>query len=268
MRQYQELVTDILFNGVNKSDRTGVGTRSVFCRQLRFNLKAGFPLVTTKEVNFKAVVEELRWFLRGDTNIKSLNRRGVRIWDQWADSNGDLGPIYGEQWRNWMGFDLNNDRIQTIDQISTLIENIRKDPNDRAHIVSAWNVTDLPAMKLRPCHILFQCYVAEGRLSLNFYMRSSDVFLGLPFNIASYALLTHMIAQQCDLDVGELIYSGADVHLYSNHMEQALTQLKRIPLSLPVLHLNKAANIDSYSYNDVALIGYECHGRLPAPVAV
>lgn len=264
LRQYLQLLEDILENGVEKDDRTGVGTLSVFGRQLRFNLQEGFPLLTTKKLHIRSIIYELLWFLKGDTNVRYLQENGVTIWDEWADENGDLGPIYGAQWRSWKGADG-----KTVDQISWVIEEIKRNPNSRRLLVSAWNVAELDKMKLPPCHYAFQFYVADGKLSCMWQQRSVDTFLGLPFNIASYALLTHMIAQQCDLDVGELIFSGGDVHLYKNHLEQAKLQLTREPRPLPKLVIKrKPASIFEYEFEDFEIVDYDPHPHIKAPVAV
>ncbi|BDG43529.1 thymidylate synthase [Parageobacillus caldoxylosilyticus] len=264
LRQYLQLLEDILENGVEKDDRTGVGTLSVFGRQLRFHLQEGFPLLTTKKLHIRSIIYELLWFLKGDTNVRYLQENGVTIWDEWADENGDLGPIYGAQWRSWKGADG-----KTVDQISWVIEEIKRNPNSRRLLVSAWNVAELDEMKLPPCHYAFQFYVANGKLSCMWQQRSVDTFLGLPFNIASYALLTHMIAQQCDLDVGELIFSGGDVHLYKNHMEQAKLQLTREPRPLPKLVIKrKPASIFEYEFDDFEIVDYDPHPHIKAPVAV
>ncbi|ALA42549.1 thymidylate synthase [Paenibacillus peoriae] len=264
MRNYLELLEDILENGVKKEDRTGTGTLSVFGRQLRFDLAKGFPLVTTKRVHLKSVIHELLWFLRGDTNISYLKENGVTIWDEWADEQGNLGPVYGSQWRSWETTDG-----QHIDQISNVIEAIKNNPDSRRHIVSAWNVAEIESMKLPPCHFVFQFYVAGGKLSCMLTMRSVDTFLGLPFNIASYALLTHMVAQQCGFEPGEFIWSGGDVHIYSNHMQQVHTQLERDPYPLPQLKiLRKPDSIFDYTYDDFAFENYEYHPGIKAPVAI
>ncbi|MET3209558.1 UNVERIFIED_CONTAM: thymidylate synthase [Paenibacillus sp. PvR008] len=264
MRNYLELLKDILENGVKKEDRTGTGTLSVFGRQLRFDLTKGFPLVTTKRVHLKSVIHELLWFLRGDTNISYLKENGVTIWDEWADEQGNLGPVYGSQWRAWETTDG-----QHIDQITNVIEAIKNNPDSRRHIVSAWNVAEIDSMKLPPCHFVFQFYVAGGKLSCMLTMRSVDTFLGLPFNIASYALLTHMVAQQCGLEPGEFIWSGGDVHIYSNHMQQVHTQLERDPYPLPQLKiLRKPDSIFDYTYEDFAFENYEYHPGIKAPVAI
>ncbi|MBQ1785062.1 MAG: thymidylate synthase [Gammaproteobacteria bacterium] len=264
MRQYLELMHHVLTQGTVKTDRTGTGTRSVFGYQMRFNLADGFPLVTTKKVHLRSIIHELLWFLRGDTNIAYLKEHGVSIWDEWADEQGELGPVYGRQWRSWPTPDGGH-----IDQISQLIEQIRKTPDSRRLIVSAWNVGELDKMALMPCHSLFQFYVAEGKLSCQLYQRSCDIFLGLPFNIASYALLTHMVAQQCDLEVGDFVWTGGDTHLYLNHLEQTELQLSRQPLPLPRLKiLRKPESIFDYRFEDFVIEGYECHPHIKAPVAI
>jgi thymidylate synthase len=264
VKQYLDLLKDILENGVQKDDRTGTGTISVFGRQLRFDLQKGFPLLTTKKLHIRSIIHELLWFLSGNTNIQYLKENGVTIWDEWADENGDLGPIYGAQWRSWKGADG-----KTIDQITNVIEQIKKNPNSRRLLVSAWNVAEIDKMKLPPCHYAFQFYVADGKLSCMWQQRSVDTFLGLPFNIASYALLTHMIAHQCDLEVGELIFSGGDVHLYSNHLEQAKLQLTREPRSLPKLLIKrKPESIFEYKFDDFEIVDYNPHPHIKAPVAV
>lgn len=264
MKNYQELLRDILENGVDKGDRTGTGTRSVFGRQLRFDLSKGFPLVTTKRIHLKSVIHELLWFLKGDTNTSYLKEHGVTIWDEWADKEGNLGPVYGSQWRAWETPDGRH-----IDQIANVIDSIRNNPHSRRHIVSAWNVAVIDEMKLPPCHFVFQFYVAQGKLSCMLTMRSVDTFLGLPFNIASYALLTHMVAQQCDLEVGEFVWSGGDVHIYSNHMEQVQTQLQREPYPLPNLVIKrKPDSIFDYVYEDFEFENYQHHPGIKAPVAV
>jgi len=253
-----------LDNGVQKTDRTGTGTISVFGYQMRFDLQKGFPLVTTKRVHLKSIIYELLWFLRGDTNIGYLKEHGVTIWDEWADENGNLGPVYGKQWRSWEGKDG-----KVIDQISELVEQIKKTPDSRRLIVSAWNVGELAEMALMPCHTLFQFYVANGRLSCQLYQRSADVFLGVPFNIASYALLTMMIAQVCDLQPGEFIHTFGDVHIYNNHLEQVKLQLSREPYPLPTMKLNpEVKNIFDFRYEDFVLEGYQHHPAIKAPVAV
>ncbi len=264
MQQYLDLVQHILDHGNQKTDRTGTGTKSCFGYQMRFNLQEGFPLVTTKKVHLKSIIYELLWFLNGDTNIKYLKDNGVRIWDEWADENGDLGPVYGKQWRSWEGANG-----VVIDQISELIEQIKKTPDSRRLIVSAWNVGDLSKMALMPCHNMFQFYVADGKLSCQLYQRSADVFLGVPFNIASYALLTMMIAQVCDLQYGDFVHSFGDVHLYNNHFEQAKIQLARKPFPLPTMKINPAVkDIFSFKFEDFTLENYESHPAIKAPVAV
>ncbi|MFN5188326.1 MAG: thymidylate synthase [Chitinophagia bacterium] len=264
MQQYLQLVQHIIDHGTEKTDRTGTGTKSCFGYPMRFNLSEGFPLVTTKKLHLKSIIHELLWFLKGDTNIQYLKDHGVRIWDEWADENGDLGPVYGKQWRSW---EAPNGVV--IDQISDLIEQIKKTPDSRRLIVSAWNVGDLSKMALMPCHNMFQFYVADGKLSCQLYQRSADVFLGVPFNIASYALLTMMIAQVCDLQYGDFIHSFGDVHLYNNHMEQANLQLSRKPFPLPKMKINPAVkDIFAFKYEDFTLENYECHPAIKAPVAV
>lgn len=264
MQQYQQLLQFILDNGVQKTDRTGTGTISYFGYQMRFNLAEGFPLVTTKKVHLKSIIYELLWFLRGETNIKYLKDNGVRIWDEWADENGELGPVYGKQWRSWEGA-----KGETIDQISDAIKQIKNNPDSRRIIVSAWNVAELPQMALMPCHSLFQFYVADGKLSCQLYQRSADVFLGVPFNIASYALLTIMMAQVCDLEPGDFIHTFGDVHIYNNHIEQVQLQLSRTPYTLPTIKLNPAVkNIFDFKYEDFTLENYQFHPAIKAPVAV
>jgi thymidylate synthase len=264
MQQYLQLVQHIIDHGTEKTDRTGTGTKSCFGYQMRFNLAQGFPLVTTKKLHLKSIIYELLWFLKGDTNIQYLNEHGVRIWDEWADENGDLGPVYGKQWRSW---EAPNGVV--IDQITELIEQIKKTPDSRRLIVSAWNVGDLSKMALMPCHNIFQFYVADGKLSCQLYQRSADVFLGVPFNIASYALLTMMIAQVCDLQYGDFVHSFGDVHLYNNHMEQANLQLSRTPFSFPTMKINPAVkDIFAFQFEDFTLENYECHPGIKAPVAV
>jgi thymidylate synthase len=264
MQQYLQLVQHIIDHGTEKTDRTGTGTKSCFGYQMRFNLADGFPLVTTKKLHLKSIIHELLWFLKGDTNIQYLKDHGVRIWDEWADANGDLGPVYGKQWRSW---ETPNGVV--IDQISELIEQIKKTPDSRRLIVSAWNVGDLSKMALMPCHNMFQFYVADGKLSCQLYQRSADVFLGVPFNIASYALLTMMIAQVCDLQYGDFVHSFGDVHLYNNHMEQANLQLSRKPFPLPTMKINPTVkDIFAFQYEDFTLENYECHPGIKAPVAV
>ena len=261
MRQYLDLLKDIMDNGVDKKDRTGVGTRSVFGRQMRFDLSKGFPLVTTKKMHLKSIIHELLWFIKGDTNIKYLQENGVRIWNEWADEDGNLGPVYGAQWRNW-----NNDGI---DQLSDVIERIKKTPNDRRLIVTAWNPSQIPQMKLPPCHMMFQFYVADAKLSCMLYQRSCDMFLGVPFNIASYALLTMMVAQVCNLEVGEFIHTLGDTHIYHNHFEQVREQLSHEPLPLPQMKINpNVKNINDFKYEDFELINYESYGTIKAQVAV
>lgn len=263
---YEELLAEVLTSGARKSDRTGTGTLSVFGRQLRYDLSKGFPRITTKFVAMKAVKGELLWFLRGDTNVRWLQERGITIWDEWADAAGELGPVYGHQWRSWQGADGT-----TYDQIAQLVADLRANPDSRRMIVSAWNVGALQDMALAPCHAFFQCYVAEGKLSLQIYQRSADLFLGVPFNIASYALLVHMLAQQTGLQPGELVWTGGDCHIYLNHLEQVRTQLSRVPqaYSFPTLRLNRADSIDSYQMDDIdASEGYRHHPTIKAPVAV
>jgi len=264
MQQYHTLLEHILTNGAVKQDRTGTGTISCFGYQMRFNLADGFPMVTTKKLHLKSIIHELLWFLQGDTNVKYLQENGVKIWDEWANEQGDLGPVYGKQWRSWQGANG-----KTIDQITEVIQQIKTNPDSRRMIVSAWNVGELSEMALMPCHALFQFYVANGKLSCQLYQRSADVFLGVPFNIASYALLTMMIAQVCNLQVGEFIHSFGDVHLYSNHVAQAKEQLTRAPYPLPTMHLNKAVqDIFSFSFEDFILENYQSHPHIKAAVAV
>lgn len=264
MKQYQELLQRILDTGVRKEDRTGTGTLSVFAHQMRFNLQEGFPLLTTKKLHTRSIIHELLWFLKGDTNTAYLHDNKVSIWDEWADENGDLGPIYGKQWRAWEAKDG-----RVIDQIGELIEQIKKTPDSRRLLVSAWNVGDLDKMALPPCHIIFQFYVANNRLSCQLYQRSADVFLGVPFNIASYALLTHMIAQVCGLGVGEFIHTTGDTHLYLNHIEQARLQLTRTPYKLPTLKLNESiTDINDFKYEDIAIENYQSHPHIKGEVAV
>lgn len=264
MQQYLNLLQHILKNGVQKTDRTGTGTISTFGYQMRFNLQEGFPLVTTKKLHVKSIIHELLWFLKGETNIAYLKENGVRIWDEWANENGELGPVYGKQWRSWEGADG-----RTIDQVSDLIDQIKKNPDSRRLIISAWNVADLPKMALMPCHTIFQFYVAEGKLSCQLYQRSADVFLGVPFNIASYALLTMMIAQVCDLKLGEFVHTFGDVHIYNNHLEQVELQLSRQPLPLPTMKLNPSVkNIFNFRFEDFTLENYQFHPAIKAPVAV
>lgn len=265
MKQYLNLMEHILHNGTVKSDRTGTGTLSIFGHQMRFDLSQGFPLVTTKRVHFKSIVHELLWFIKGDTNIKYLNDNGVRIWDEWANEKGDLGPIYGKQWRSWPG----TKGLGDIDQLNVAIEVLKLNPDSRRNIVSAWNVSDLSEMSLWPCHVLFQFYVANGKLSCQLYQRSADVFLGVPFNIASYSLLTIMIAHIVGLEPGEFIWTGGDCHLYTNHMEQAKEQLKRDPKALPVVLLNcEVDNINEFVFEDFELFDYDPHPAIYGKVAV
>jgi len=264
MQQYLHLVRDILENGTPKSDRTGTGTLSLFGRQLRFDLGAGFPLVTTKKVHLRSIIVELLWFLRGDTNVRYLNENKVTIWDEWADANGELGPVYGYQWRCWPA-----PNGQHIDQITAVIEQIKRNPDSRRHIVSAWNVADIDRMALAPCHALFQFYVANGKLSCQLYQRSADVFLGVPFNIASYALLTMMVAQVCNLAPGDFVHTFGDVHLYSNHLDQAREQLTREPRPLPTMMLNPSVtSIFDFQFSDFTLENYDPHPSIKAPIAV
>ena len=264
MQQYLDLLKHILENGTDKSDRTGTGTRSVFGYQMRFNLEEGFPMVTTKKLHLRSIIHELLWFLKGETNIKYLKENGVSIWDEWADQDGELGPVYGKQWRSWQSADG-----KTYDQITDLIEQIKKNPDSRRLIVSAWNVGELSKMALMPCHTLFQFYVAEGKLSCQLYQRSADVFLGVPFNIASYALFNMMVAQACDLKLGDFVHSFGDVHLYNNHFEQAKLQLTRTPFPLPTMKINPAVkDIFGFTFEDFELVNYQSHPAIKAPVAV
>lgn len=264
MDQYLTLLRHVLETGHRKSDRTGTGTLSLFGYQMRFDLSEGFPLLTTKKLHTRSIIHELLWFLKGETNVRYLRENKVTIWDEWADENGELGPVYGKQWRSWQGADG-----KTYDQISSVVEQIRKNPDSRRLIVSAWNVADVSKMALPPCHCLFQFYVADGKLSCQLYQRSADVFLGVPFNIASYALLTHMMAQVCDLEVGDFVHTFGDVHLYSNHIEQAREQLSRTPRPLPKLQLNPGVkDLFSFRYEDIEIVGYEPHPPIKAPVAV
>ena len=264
MRQFHELMRHVLDHGAKKSDRTGTGTLSVFGHQMRFDLSVGFPLVTTKKLHLKSIVYELLWFLSGNTNNQWLKERGVSIWDEWAAPDGDLGPVYGYQWRSWPA-----PNGQHIDQIQEIIRTIKTNPDSRRIIVSAWNVADIPKMALAPCHAFFQFYVANGKLSCQLYQRSADIFLGVPFNIASYALLTHMVAQQCNLDVGEVIWTGGDCHLYNNHLEQVNLQLSRKPYPLPQLKIHRKPNtIFTYHFEDFEIVGYESHPHIKASVAV
>ncbi|AEI12562.1 thymidylate synthase [Cellulomonas gilvus] len=260
---YEDLLRLVLETGTAKSDRTGTGTRSVFGHQMRFDLSAGFPLVTTKRVHLRSVVHELLWFLRGDSNVRWLQEHGVRIWDEWADADGELGPVYGVQWRSWPTPDGGH-----VDQLAQLVENLRTDPDSRRHVVSAWNVAELDAMALMPCHALFQFYVADGRLSCQLYQRSADLFLGVPFNVASYALLTHMVAQQVGLDVGDFVWTGGDCHIYDNHVDQVREQLTRTPYPAPTLRLRRAASLFDYTFEDVEVVGYQHHPTIKAPIAV
>lgn len=264
MEAYHDLLRHILSKGVQKTDRTGTGTISCFGYQMRFNLQEGFPMVTTKKLHTKSIIHELLWFIKGSTNIQYLKENGVSIWDEWADENGDLGPVYGKQWRSWEGADGS-----VTDQLAELITTIQKNPDSRRMIISAWNVADLPKMALMPCHTLFQFYVAEGKLSCQLYQRSADAFLGVPFNIASYALLTMMIAQVCGLQYGDFVHSFGDVHLYNNHLEQANLQVSRTPYPLPQMKINPAVkDIFSFQYADFTLENYQCHPAIKAPVAV
>ena len=277
MKQYLDLLDKILNEGIQKGDRTGSGTLSIFAHQIRFDLQQGFPLVTTKKVHLKSIIHELLWFLKGDTNIAYLTQHNVKIWDAWADENGELGPVYGHQWRSWP-----TPEGKSIDQIATIIKQLKETPNSRRIIVSAWNVADLPdesvspqenvkhgKMALPACHAFFQFYVADGKLSCQLYQRSCDTFLGLPFNIASYALLTHMVAQQCDLEVGDFVWTGGDVHLYLNHQEQALLQLTRTPYALPKLKIKrKPESIFDYQYDDFKIEGYQAHEHIKAVISV
>jgi thymidylate synthase len=264
MHQYHQLMQHVLNQGVQKSDRTGTGTLSVFGYQMRFDLADGFPMVTTKKLHLKSIINELLWFLKGSTNNNWLKERGVSIWNEWAAPDGELGPIYGYQWRSWPA-----PNGQHIDQISEVVNSIKTNPDSRRLIVSAWNVADIPRMALAPCHAFFQFYVADGKLSCQLYQRSADIFLGVPFNIASYALLTHMVAQQCNLEPGEFIWTGGDCHLYSNHLEQVELQLSRKPFPLPRLVIGrKPASLFDYAFEDFEIVGYECHPHIKAPVAI
>ncbi len=264
MKAYLDLMQKIRQEGRWREDRTGTGTWSIFGHQMRFDLRQGFPLVTTKKVHLKSILHELLWFLRGSTNVRELQAEGVSIWDEWADEHGDLGPVYGYQWRSWPTPDG-----QHIDQIAQLVTELRRNPHSRRLLVSAWNVADLPRMALAPCHLLFQFYVVDGELSCQLYQRSADVFLGLPFNIASYALLTMMLAQVCDLRPAEFVWTGGDCHLYSNHVEQADLQLSRAPLPLPQLQINpQVRDLDAFRYEDFTLLDYQCHPAIKAKVAV
>ena len=264
MQQYLDLLSHVMENGTDRMDRTGTGTRGVFGYQMRFDLSEGFPMVTTKKLHKKSIVHELIWFLAGDTNIKYLQENKVRIWDEWADENGDLGPVYGKQWRRWEGPDG-----AVIDQVDKVIEAIKNNPYSRRHIVSAWNPADVDDMALPPCHCLFQFHVANGKLSCQLYQRSADIFLGVPFNIASYALLVHMMAQVCDLEVGDFVHTFGDAHIYSNHFEQVELQLTREPMTLPRLKLNPdVKKIDGFTYEDVKILGYKAHPHIAGKVAV
>ncbi len=262
-RQYEDLLADVLANGTPKDDRTGVGTRSVFGRQLRYDLSKGFPVITTKSVHLKSVIGELLWFLRGDSNVGWLQDNGVRIWNEWADEDGELGPIYGVQWRSWP-----DERGEPIDQLTELVETLKADPDSRRMIVSAWNVGQLDQMALQPCHAFFQTYVADGKLSLQMYQRSADLFLGVPFNIASYALLTHMLAQQAGLQAGEFIWTSGDTHIYNNHVDQVREQLTRDPYAFPTLSLEPAEDLFSYDFDNIEVTDYQHHPRIAATVAV
>lgn len=259
---YEDCMADIYWNGMPKTDRTGTGTISRFGLQMRFDLQKGFPLITTKKLNLRSIIYELLWFVKGGTNNNELRKNGVTIWDEWAPEDGDLGPIYGEQWRRWKTYDQGS-----VDQLMQVLRILKTDPDSRRMLISAWNVADLPKMALMPCHAFFQFYVAGGRLSMQLYQRSADWFLGVPFNIASYALLTHMVAQQCDLEVGDFIWTGGDCHLYSNHFRQAELQLSREAYPLPKLRLQKAISIDDYQYEDFEIVDYQSHPHIPAPVA-
>ncbi|MEX1908484.1 thymidylate synthase [Janibacter sp. Y6] len=269
MRQYLDLLQHVRDDGVEKSDRTGTGTRSVFGYQMRFDLGEGFPVLTTKKLHLRSIIGELLWFLRGETNVRWLQERGISIWDEWADEDGELGPVYGHQWRSWPTPDGG-----TVDQIAKVIESIRTNPDSRRHVVSAWNVAEVDDMALPPCHTLFQFYVApgadggRGRLSCQLYQRSGDVFLGVPFNIASYALLTMIVAQQCDLELGDLVHTLGDAHLYLNHLEQADEQLGREPYPLPTMRITPRGSVDAYELEDFELVGYEAHPSIKAPIAV
>ena len=264
MQAYHDLLRRVLHEGVRKSDRTGTGTLSVFGHQMRFDLNAGFPLVTTKKLHLKSIIHELLWFIAGDTNIAYLKANGVSIWDEWADEKGDLGPVYGKQWRSWPKPDGGS-----VDQIKWLLDEIRRNPDSRRLVISAWNPGELDKMALAPCHCLFQFYVADGKLSCQLYQRSADIFLGVPFNIASYALLTHMLAQQCELDVGDFIWTGGDCHIYDNHVEQVQLQLSRDPLPYPTLHIRRhPASLFDYTLEDFEVLDYQHHPAIKAPVAV
>jgi thymidylate synthase len=264
VRQYLDLLSHVLENGTAKGDRTGTGTLSVFGQQMRFDLAQGFPALTTKKLHMKSVVGELIWFLRGDTNVRWLQERGIKIWDDWADEHGELGPVYGHQWRSWPTPDG-----RSVDQIAAVVESIRTNPDSRRHIVSAWNVADIESMALPPCHTMFQFYVADGRLSCQLYQRSADIFLGVPFNIASYALLTMMVAQVCELEPGDFVHTFGDAHLYVNHLDQARLQLTREPRDLPQLRINpERKGIDDFVESDLELVGYDPHPGIKAPIAV
>ncbi len=263
MQQYLDFLQHIVKAGARKDDRTGTGTLSVFGYQMRFSLGAGFPLVTTKKLHLRSIIHELLWFLSGDTNVKYLHDHAVTIWDEWADSDGNLGPVYGKQWRSWQG------EQRRIDQLAQIVDQLKQNPNSRRLVVSAWNVGELDQMALLPCHVLFQFYVAGGKLSCQLYQRSADAFLGVPFNIASYALLTHMVAQQCDLEVGEFVWTGGDCHLYLNHQEPADLQLSRTPFALPRLEFRRRpASLFEYQFDDFHIIGYQSHAAIKAPIAV
>ena len=264
MKQYLDMMRYVRVNGVKKEDRTGTGTLSVFGHQMRFDLSQGFPMVTTKKLHLRSIIHELLWFLKGDTNIQYLKENGVSIWDEWADEQGDLGPVYGYQWRSWPA-----PNGEHIDQITRVLEQIGSNPDSRRLIVSAWNVADIDRMALAPCHAFFQFYVADGKLSCQLYQRSADIFLGVPFNIASYALLTHMVAQQCNLEVGDFVWTGGDCHLYLNHLDQADEQMSREPLPLPSLHIRrKPPTLFDYTFEDFEISGYQSHSHIKAPVAV
>jgi thymidylate synthase len=264
MRQYEDLMRHVLEHGVDKSDRTGTGTRSVFGHQLRFDLAEGFPLVTTKKLHLRSIIHELLWFLQGSSNVAYLREHGVSIWDEWADPDGELGPVYGVQWRSWPTPDGGH-----VDQIAQVLGEIRANPDSRRLIVSAWNVAEIPRMRLPPCHLMFQFYVAQGRLSCQLYQRSCDIFLGVPFNIASYALLTHLVAQQCDLAPGDFVWTGGDCHIYANHFEQVREQLARTPYPYPRLQIGRRpATLFDYRYEDFEIVGYQAHPHIKAPVAI